>query len=174
MRSEGCPTPTTSPTGNATSWTGSPRPPRLHRACLLKDGLRYVFIAQGEAGKIALDRWLSWARRCRIPPFVHLAKRITAVRDKIHAALEHSLSNVKQCAAMPDSGSSAPSETSVIAALPPTVRDRGRSARGSVRSEAHLRSENDHRRSPNNPWVSGARRPRRGHDAHVDVRPDHL
>jgi transposase len=44
-------------------------------------------------GKIALDRWLSWARRCRILPFVHLAKRITAVRDKIHAALEHSLSN---------------------------------------------------------------------------------
>ena len=67
--------------------------PRLHRGYLLKEGLRYVFIAKGEAGKIALDRWLSWARRCRIPPFVHLAKRITTVRDKIHAALEHSLSN---------------------------------------------------------------------------------
>jgi transposase len=67
--------------------------PRLHRGYLLKEGLRYVFIAQGEAGKIALDRWLSWARRCRIPPFVHLAKRITTVRDKIHAALEHRLSN---------------------------------------------------------------------------------
>ena len=67
--------------------------PRLHRGYLLKEGLRYVFIAKGEAGKIALDRWLSWARRCRILPFVHLAKRITAVRDKIHAALEHSLSN---------------------------------------------------------------------------------
>jgi hypothetical protein len=45
------------------------------------------------AGKHALDRWLSWARRCRIPAFVHLARRITAVRDKIHAALEHGLSN---------------------------------------------------------------------------------
>jgi len=67
--------------------------PRLHRGYLLKEGLRYVFIAKGEAGKIALDRWLSWARRCRILPFVHLAKRITAVRDKIRAALEHSLSN---------------------------------------------------------------------------------
>jgi transposase len=67
--------------------------PRLHRGYLLKQGLRYVFIAKGEAGKIALDRWLSWARRCRILPFAHLAKRITAVRDKIHAALEHSLSN---------------------------------------------------------------------------------
>ena len=67
--------------------------PRLHRAYLLKEGLRYVFIAKGEAGKTALDRWLTWARRCRIPAFVRLARRITAVRDKIHAALEHGLSN---------------------------------------------------------------------------------
>jgi transposase len=67
--------------------------PRLHRAYLLKEGLRYVFQARGEAGKTALDRWLSWARRCRIPAFVHLAKRITAIRDKIYAALEHGLSN---------------------------------------------------------------------------------
>ena len=67
--------------------------PRLHRAYLLKEGLRYVFTVKGEAGKIALDRWLSWARRCRIPAFVHLAKRITAIREKIHAALDHGLSN---------------------------------------------------------------------------------
>jgi transposase len=67
--------------------------PRLHRAYLLKEGLRYVFIAKGEAGKTALDRWLSWARRCRIPAFVRLARRITAVRDKIDATLTHRLSN---------------------------------------------------------------------------------
>jgi transposase len=67
--------------------------PRLYRAYLLKEGLRYVFIVKGEAGKIALDRWLSWARRCRIPAFVHLAKRVTAIRDKIHANLDHALSN---------------------------------------------------------------------------------
>jgi transposase len=66
--------------------------PRLHRGYLLKEGLRYVFIAKGEAGKTAQDRWLSRARRCRILPFVHLTKRITAVRDKIHAALQHNLS----------------------------------------------------------------------------------
>ncbi len=35
----------------------------------------------------------SWARRCRIQAFVHLAKRITAVRAHIDAALEHDLSN---------------------------------------------------------------------------------
>jgi transposase len=52
-----------------------------------------VFTVKGEAGKIALDRWLSWARRCRIPAFVHLAQRITAIREKIHAALDHGLSN---------------------------------------------------------------------------------
>ena len=67
--------------------------PRLHRAYLLKEGLRYVFAVKGEVGKIALDRWLSWARRCRIPAFVHLAQRITAIREKIHAALDHDLSN---------------------------------------------------------------------------------
>jgi transposase len=67
--------------------------PRLHRAYLLKEGLRFVFQVKGEAGKQALDRWLSWARRCRIPAFVHLAKRITAIREKIHAALQHGLSN---------------------------------------------------------------------------------
>jgi transposase len=67
--------------------------PRLHRAYLLKEALRYVFTVKGEAGKVALDRWLSWARRCRIPAFVHLAQRITAIRDKIHATLDHGLSN---------------------------------------------------------------------------------
>jgi transposase len=67
--------------------------PRLHRAYLLKEGLRYVFTAKGQAGKEALERWLSWARRCRIPAFVKLASRITTHREKIHATLDHRLSN---------------------------------------------------------------------------------
>ena len=67
--------------------------PRLHRAYLLKEGLRFVFQVKGEAGKQALDRWLSWARRCRIPAFVHLARRIAAVRSRINATLDHGLSN---------------------------------------------------------------------------------
>jgi transposase len=69
--------------------------PRLYRAYLLKEALRYVFTIKGEAGKVALLRWLSWARRCRIPAFVHLAKRITVIRDRIHATLEHDLSNAR-------------------------------------------------------------------------------
>lgn len=67
--------------------------PRLHRAWLLKEALRYVFAVKGDAGKAALDRWLSWARRCRIRAFVHLARRITAVRERINATLDHGLSN---------------------------------------------------------------------------------
>ena len=67
--------------------------PRLHRAWLLKEALRYVFTVKGDAGKAALDRWLSWARRCRIPAFVRLARRIKAVRDRIDATLDHGLSN---------------------------------------------------------------------------------
>ena len=69
--------------------------PRLHRAYLLKEGLRYVFIAKGQAGKEALERWLSWARRCRIRAFVRLARSITNARDKIHATLDHGLSNAR-------------------------------------------------------------------------------
>jgi len=67
--------------------------PMLYRAYLLKEGLRHVFAVKGDAGKEALDRWLSWARRCRIPAFVELAGTITRYRDVINNALEHDLSN---------------------------------------------------------------------------------
>ena len=65
---------------------------RLYRAYLLKEGLRHVFSVKGEAGKEALDKWISWARRCRIPVFVELAHRIVKHRDTIDAALDHGLS----------------------------------------------------------------------------------
>ena len=66
--------------------------PRLYRGYLLKEGLRYVFKVKDEAGKQALDRWISWARRCRIPPFVQLQRRIVKHRAAIDATLEHGLS----------------------------------------------------------------------------------
>ena len=66
--------------------------PRLHRAYLLKEGLRHVFSVKGEEGKQALDRWISWARRCRIPVFVELARRIVKHRQAIDAALDYGLS----------------------------------------------------------------------------------
>lgn len=67
--------------------------PRLYRAYLLKEGLRHAFVVKGEAGKEALDRWTSWARRCRIPAFVELARKIVKHRAAIDAALDHGLSN---------------------------------------------------------------------------------
>jgi transposase len=67
--------------------------PNLHRAYLLKEGLRYVFQVKGQEGKEALDRWLAWAARCRIPAFVDLGRRIRRYRDPIDAALDSGLSN---------------------------------------------------------------------------------
>jgi transposase len=67
--------------------------PRLWRAYLLKEGLRHVFKIKGAAGRAALDRWLSWAARCRIPAFVNLARKIRRHRTEIDNALDHGLSN---------------------------------------------------------------------------------
>jgi len=71
--------------------------PRVHRAWALKEGLRVVFTlarhgAKTEA-KHALRRWISWARRCRIPAFVDLQRRITAHQEAIHISIDHDLSN---------------------------------------------------------------------------------
>jgi transposase len=67
--------------------------PRLYRAYLLKEGLRLVFRLPHAAAAEALDRWISWARRCRIPTFVKLQKSIVKHRPRILAAIEHNLSN---------------------------------------------------------------------------------
>ena len=68
---------------------------RLYRAYLLKEQLRRVFALKGAAGIALLDHWLKWARRCRIPSFVKLAKSITTHRAGIEAALTHGLSNAR-------------------------------------------------------------------------------
>jgi transposase len=70
--------------------------PALHRAWALKEGLRTVFaIAKRSPAEAveALDRWISWARRCRLPQFVKLAQRVVRNRDAIVASIEHGLSN---------------------------------------------------------------------------------
>jgi transposase len=66
--------------------------PRLWRAYLLKEGLRYVFAVKGEEGKTALDEWTVWARRSRIPSFVHLQRKIAGHRAAIDVALDSGLS----------------------------------------------------------------------------------
>jgi transposase len=67
--------------------------PYLHRAWLLKEGLRYVFQVQGTEAMIALNRWLTWAQRCRIPEFAGLARKIRRHRAEIYACLDNGLSN---------------------------------------------------------------------------------
>lgn len=67
--------------------------PRLHRAYLLKEGLRVVFQLPHDQAADALERWINWARRCRIPAFVKLQRSILKHRARILAAIEHNLSN---------------------------------------------------------------------------------
>lgn len=52
-----------------------------------------VFRMPYKAAVTALDRWISWARRCRIPAFVKLQKSSVKRRSRILAAIEHGLSN---------------------------------------------------------------------------------
>jgi hypothetical protein len=47
------------------------------------------------AAKTALDRWISWARRCRIPAFVDLARRAGKHRNAIHVS--RSMSRLWAC-----------------------------------------------------------------------------
>jgi transposase len=67
--------------------------PRLHRAYLLKEGLRTIFQLPYDQAVEALDIWLGWARRCRIPAFTKLARSITKARGSILNAIAHRLSN---------------------------------------------------------------------------------
>ena len=67
--------------------------PTLYRAYLLKEGLRLVFQLDPEEAPEALEAWIGWARRCRIPAFVELQKRIARHKASILAAIEHGLSN---------------------------------------------------------------------------------
>ena len=67
--------------------------PRLHRAYLLKEGLRTIFQLPYDQAVEALDLWLGWARRCRIPAFTKLARSIKKSRELILNAIEHRLSN---------------------------------------------------------------------------------
>ena len=65
----------------------------LYKAYLLKEELRLVFKLKGARAVALLDAWLVWARRCRIPAFVKLARSVTDHRTGIQATLLHGLSN---------------------------------------------------------------------------------
>ncbi|MDD3026525.1 MAG: ISL3 family transposase [Erysipelotrichaceae bacterium] len=69
--------------------------PRIFRGYQLKEGLRHVFHCSPEVVKQELDRWLSWACRCRRPEFVELNKKIRRHYDAIIATVKHNLSNAR-------------------------------------------------------------------------------
>jgi transposase len=56
--------------------------PRLHRAYLLKEGLRVIFAMPYHDAVQALEKWIGWARRCRVPAFVKLQKSIVRHRGQ--------------------------------------------------------------------------------------------
>lgn len=61
---------------------------RIHRAWRLKEELRDIFTKGLVAARRALDRWLSYASRSRLEPFVKLARTIRSFRDKIEATIK--------------------------------------------------------------------------------------
>jgi len=65
----------------------------LYRAYLLKEQLRQIYRLPARKAIALLEEWLSWARRCRLKPFIKLARTITAQREGILAAIRHGLSN---------------------------------------------------------------------------------
>ena len=67
--------------------------PTLARAYYLKEGLRVIFKLPHDEAEEALDKWVAWARRCRIPSFVKLQRTIVQHRAEILASIEHGLSN---------------------------------------------------------------------------------
>jgi transposase len=68
---------------------------RLYRAYLLKEQLRQIYRVPTEHASALLDAWLGWARRCRLQPFVKLARTITDQRAGIEAAIDNRLSNAR-------------------------------------------------------------------------------
>lgn len=67
----------------------------LYRAYLLKEQLREVFRLPFRAAVALLDRWLAWARRSRLTPFVRLARSIRDHRATIVTTLQYGLSNAR-------------------------------------------------------------------------------
>jgi transposase len=67
----------------------------LYRGYLLAQQLRPIYRLPYEQATELLDGWLAWAQRCRLQPFVKLARTIRAQRAGIEAAIENRLSNAR-------------------------------------------------------------------------------
>jgi transposase len=69
--------------------------PKLYRAYLLKEKLRLVFQHSLRSAMEELKDWIQWARRCRIPQFVELQKKIVRHTDAILSSIKYGLSNAR-------------------------------------------------------------------------------
>lgn len=69
----------------------------LWRAYRLKEALRAIFAGDLTEDEVAelVDRWCSWAQRCRLEPFVKAGRTIRKHRDGILAAIRLGLSNAR-------------------------------------------------------------------------------
>lgn len=66
----------------------------LYRAYLLKESLAAVFEEKSpDAAKTELDRWLAWASRSKLKPFVKTARTIRKHKDRILAYIVTKLTN---------------------------------------------------------------------------------
>lgn len=69
--------------------------PRLYRAYLLKEGLRLALKEGPDGIEYALNKWMAWAQRCRIPAFRDLRLKIKRHFKAIVAAVTHGISNAR-------------------------------------------------------------------------------
>ena len=69
--------------------------PRLNRAYLLKEHLRLVFQCDYDGAVDALDKWLDWAQRCRIPEFLKLREKIKRHKTAILSTIKHGMTNAR-------------------------------------------------------------------------------
>jgi transposase len=68
---------------------------RLYRAYLLKEKLRLLFKLPIADAREEMAAWVKWARRCRIPQFVELQRKVRRHMDAIFATIESGLSNAR-------------------------------------------------------------------------------
>jgi transposase len=65
----------------------------MYRAFLLYGELRYIYRLPAEEAAERLDVWLAWASRCRLKPFVTLARTIRTHKPGVLAAIKIGINN---------------------------------------------------------------------------------
>ena len=69
---------------------------RLYRGYQLKESLRLLLkIKNPQQAENELNHWISWAQRCRIPPFVELSKKIKRHKEYIMNFICTGISNAR-------------------------------------------------------------------------------